>query len=289
MRGADPHGVVFFDAGEGDAILFIHGLGGNLTHWQLVAPPLTATNRVIGMDLPGFGLSRRPAEPMSYRFMADTVLDLADRRGVDRFTVVGHSFGGAVATELALRCPERVTGLVVVNPAGYQALPDWMRVGSRVALERWFLTPALFLSVLWILDNVCQAEAPGVDAFRRSSLQLENGMGFLSDMTYAAHALRDDLVNRTYVHRLPGLTLPLHAVWGGADRLLRAEPGLAAASTAPAGRTTLLPGVGHMPIFERPEAVVAAVRDVLARRSGPATSALGADDAPGPERTHLAG
>jgi len=264
-RDDDPHRIVHFDAGEGDAVVFIHGLGGNLTHWQFVAPELAVTHRVLGLDLPGFGESLRPDSLYTYDLMADAVLGLLDRRGVERATVVGHSFGGAVATLLALRNPDRINGLVAVNPAGYHRLPWWMQAGSRVALHPAVTMPGLFLSVHFILANVCRADTPGVRAFRRSALQLEGGYKFLDDLAHAAHSLRPDIVGRCFLDRLPELTQPAHLVWGDADRLLDAAKGAEATRTMPAGRITRLPGVGHMPIFEQPEAVVDAVRDVMSR------------------------
>lgn len=264
-RGNDPHRIVHFDAGEGEAIVFIHGLGGNLTHWQFVAPELAGSHRVIGLDLPGFGESLRPESPYTYDLMADAVLGLLDRRGVDRATVVGHSFGGAVATLLALRNSDRINGMVAVNPAGFHRLPWWMQAGSRIALHPAVTMPGLFLSVHFILANVCRADTPGVHAFRRSALQLQGGYKFLDDLATAAHSLRPDIVGRCFLDRLPELTQPAHLVWGDADRLLDAAKGAEATRAMPAGRITRLPGVGHMPIFEQPEAVVDAVRDVVSR------------------------
>jgi pyruvate dehydrogenase E2 component (dihydrolipoamide acetyltransferase) len=284
-RDRDPQRIVFFDAGQGDTVVFIHGLGGNLTHFSFVAPALAESCRVIGLDLPGFGDSERPADGYSYAAMARDVFSLLDRRGVGHVTVVGHSFGGAVATLMALEAPERVTGLVAVNPAGYQRFPWWMRLGSHVALRPEVLMPSLFLSVYFILKNVCQAEGPGVDAFVRSSTQLENGFRFLRDMAAAAHGLRGDLVERHFVDELHRITAPAHLVWGAADRLLGVDAGEAAAKRLGDARFTRLPGVGHMPIFEQPEAVIAAVRDVLSRArtrraaSGAAEAASGTEPA----------
>lgn len=264
-RDDDPSRIVYFDAGEGEAIVFVHGLGGNLTHWQFVAPDLAGSHRVLGLDLPGFGESLRPEAPYTYDLMADAVLGLLDRRGVERATVVGHSFGGAVATLLALRNPDRINGLVAVNPAGYHRFAWWMRAGSRVALHPALTMPGLFLSVHFILANVCRANTPAVRAFQRSALKLQGGYKFLDDLTYAAHGLRPDIVGRHFLDRLPELTQPAHLVWGDADRLLDAAKGAVATRTMPAGRITRLAGVGHMPIFEQPEAVIDAVRDVVSR------------------------
>jgi pimeloyl-ACP methyl ester carboxylesterase len=246
-------------------VIFVHGLGGNLTHWQFVAPALAGTHRVLGLDLPGFGESLRPEAPYRYDRMAEAVLSLMDRRGVAGATVVGHSFGGAVATQLALDHPDRVRGIVLVNPAGYHRFPLWMRAGSHVALHPAVLVPSLFLSVYWILENVCRADRPEVHAFRRSATKLRGGYKFLDDLAYAAHSLRPDLVGRHFLDRLGDLRLPVHLVWGGDDRLLPASDGREAASRMPDARVTVLPGVGHMPIFEAPEAVLDAIMDVESR------------------------
>ncbi len=264
-RDADPHETVFFEAGQGDPIVFVHGLGGNLTHWQFVAPPLARSHRVLGMDLPGFGESKRPDEPYSYQLMADSVLSLMDRRGVDRTFVVGHSFGGAVASRMALSHPERVRGIVLVNPAGYHRFPRWMQEGARVALHPAVMMPSLFLSVYWILDYVCRMDRFEVDAFRRSATKLKGGYGFLSDLATAARGLRPDLVGTTFLDRLADFRLPVHMVWGEEDRLLTADQGVAAAEQMPDARVTRLPGAGHMPIFEGPEAIIDAVHDVERR------------------------
>lgn len=264
-RDSDAHQTVFFDAGRGDAVVFVHGLGGNLTHWQFVAPPLAKSHRVVGLDLPGFGESLRPKAPYSYDLMAAAVLTLMDRRGVHRATVVGHSFGGAVATQLAIEHPERVSGVVLVNPAGYHRFPRWMRAGSRVALHPAVLQPSLFLSVFWILENVCRADRPEVDAFRRSATKLRGGYKFLDDLACAAHSLRPDLVGRHFLDCLGELRLPVHMVWGSDDRLLPSADGVDAVAKMPDARITVVPGAGHMPIFEAPETVITAVQDVETR------------------------
>jgi pimeloyl-ACP methyl ester carboxylesterase len=264
-RDEDAHRTVFFDAGAGEPLVFVHGLGGNLTHWQFVAPELARSHRVLGLDLPGFGESLRPDGPYSYDLMAESVLSFMDRRGVAKATIVGHSFGGAVATQLALEHPERVRAIVLVNPAGYHRFPRWMQEGSRVVLHPAVLVPSLFGSVYWILKNVCRADRPEVRAFRRSATKLRGGYKFLDDMAFAAHSLRPDLVGRHFLGRLGELSLPVHMVWGGDDRLLPPSDGLEAVKAMPDARVTVVPGVGHMPIFEAPETVLAAIRDVQGR------------------------
>jgi len=288
-RDRDRYRTVFFDAGAGDAIVFVHGLGGNLTQWHLVAPELRRTHRVIGMDLPGFGATRRLRGRYTYDRLADEVFALMDRRGVRRAFLVGHSFGGAVATQMALRAPERLLGLVVVSPAGFFRYPAWMRLGSRVLFNPAVLASSLCLTAPFIKNLVCSSNGPGVDVFNRATWQPERGLRYLASSTIAAHSLRPELVERHYLDRLGEIDAPMHMVWGEADRLLPSGQGLRAMRRAPTGRLTTLPGVGHMPIFERPEAVISAVRDVVGRSSLPAErSAVGAPEPALPADTESA-
>lgn len=264
-RADDPLGTHFFDSGEGDPVVFVHGLGGNLTHFTYVAPPLASSHRVLGLDLPGFGATRAPNGSVSYAFMARSVLALMDRRGVDRAVITGHSFGGAVALHLALRHPDRVSGVVLINPAGLHDFPRWMRLGSHLALRPEITTPALLAGVYFILNNVCHLKRFEVDAFRRSATRLRGGYGFLRGLSSAAWALRRDLVERSYLDQIERLRQPAHLVWGDADGLLPVSDGEEAVRRAPDARLSVVPGAGHMPIFEAPEVVVGAIRDVLSR------------------------
>lgn len=285
-RDRDGHRTVFFDAGQGDAIIFLHGLGGNLTQWALVAPELAASHRVLGLDLPGFGGTRRLRGQLTYDRLADEVFGLMDRRGVKRAYLVGHSFGGAVATHMALRAPERLRGLVLVSPAGYFRYPGWMRLGSRVLFNRAVFASSVCVSAPFIKELVCGGDyGPGVEVFDDATWQLRHSVRFLMNFVHAAHALRHELVAVTYLERLHEITAPMHMVWGSDDLVLPSAQGLAAMEAAPRGAITRLPGVGHMPIFERPEAVIAAIGDVIVRAQPPReVSALPERAWPGLER-----
>jgi len=269
-RDRDGNSTVFFDAGQGDAIVFLHGLGGNLTQWALVAPDLARSHRVLGLDLPGFGGTHRLRGRLTYDRLADEVFGLLDRRGVSRAYLVGHSFGGAVATNMALAAPERLRGLVLVSPAGYFRYPGWMRLGSRVLFNRAVFASSVCLSAPFIKELVCGGDyGPGVEVFDEATWQTRHSVRFLMNFVHAVHALRPELVQVTYLERLREIAAPMHMVWGEDDLVLPSAQGLAAMRLAPRGAISRLPGVGHMPIFERPEAVIAAIRDVVVRAQPP--------------------
>lgn len=111
-----PLELAFSESGEGPPLILLHGLYGSGTNWRGIARHFESDYRVLLPDLRGHGQS--PAHPdMDYRRMADDVVALMDRAGLEQARVVGHSMGGKVAMTLALCHPARVERLGVVDIA----------------------------------------------------------------------------------------------------------------------------------------------------------------------------
>jgi pimeloyl-ACP methyl ester carboxylesterase len=102
--------------GSGPPLLVLHGLFGSSSNWRGIARQLAATHTVISVDLRNHGASPW-ADVMGYVEMADDVLQLIDRLGLKAPAVMGHSMGGKTAMALALRHPQRVGRLLVVDIA----------------------------------------------------------------------------------------------------------------------------------------------------------------------------
>ncbi len=121
---AGPAGNLFVrDGGGGEAlpVLFVHSLGGNGGQWALQLDHLRRARRAVALDLRGHGDSD-PADSGDYSIagLAGDVAAVADQLGLRRFVLAGHSLGAAVAIEYAGRHPERVAGLLLVDPNGDQ-------------------------------------------------------------------------------------------------------------------------------------------------------------------------
>ncbi len=115
----NPLPLTYLEAGEangGTPLLVLHGLFGSARNWQTLARRFAETRRVYALDLRNHG-GAPWADGMSYPQMADDVLRFLDDRGFARANVVGHSMGGKTAMTLALRHPDRVARLVVVDIA----------------------------------------------------------------------------------------------------------------------------------------------------------------------------
>lgn len=108
--------LAFETVGSGPPLLVLHGLFGSSSNWRSVARHLAPTRTVHSVDLRNHGASPW-ADSMDYTGMADDVLQLMDRLGLEQPAVMGHSMGGKVAMALALRHPQRVRQLVVIDIA----------------------------------------------------------------------------------------------------------------------------------------------------------------------------
>lgn len=105
-------------AGEGPAILLIHGIGDNSTTWNTVQTKLAQRFTVIAPDLLGHGKSDKPRADYSVAAYANGMRDLLSVLDIDRVTVVGHSLGGGVAMQFAYQFPQFVDRLILVGAGG---------------------------------------------------------------------------------------------------------------------------------------------------------------------------
>ncbi len=101
----------------GMPILLVHGLGGRWQNWIENLAPLAQRGRVVAIDLPGFGRSQMPVEPISIEGYAHTLERVCDLLELEAPLVVGNSLGGSVVAEFALRFPARVGALAFVSAA----------------------------------------------------------------------------------------------------------------------------------------------------------------------------
>src|SRR5215203_4413481 len=105
-------------SGSGPALLLLHGLACDSSTWRDVIPSLSEHFTVIAPDLLGHGESDKPDADYSLGGYANGMRDLLTVLGIDKVTVVGHSFGGGVAMQFAYQFPERTERLVLVGSGG---------------------------------------------------------------------------------------------------------------------------------------------------------------------------
>ena len=118
----------FGTCGEGMPVVLLHGFASSLETWSGLAPKLAREHRVIALDLKGFGWTDRPEGDYSPAAQAQLVRDLLRQRGVERASVVAHSWGSSVALALALAEPQLVQRVVLYDAWVYdEQLPPFFR------------------------------------------------------------------------------------------------------------------------------------------------------------------
>lgn len=241
-------------------LVLIHGTSASLHTWEAWAGDLSKTRRVISFDLPGFGLTGPNADQdySDARYVA-FVRALLSRLGVGRAIVVGNSLGGEIAWQLALTEPQRVAGLVLVDAAGYDFVPESIPIGFRVArtpvlreLTRWVLPRrAVEDSVRNVYGDPARITTALVDRYYELTLREGNRAALLR---------RIDQLAPGPVQRLAEIHVPTLILWGEQDRLIPPRWGHAFEKEIPGSHLVSFPGLGHVPQEEDPAATLAALR-----------------------------
>lgn len=119
-------------SGEGEPLILLHGLFGSLDNLGVIARGLQDNWQIHALDLRNHGKSPH-VETMTYSEMADDVLAYMDAQGLEKAAILGHSMGGKVAMQLALKAPERIAGIIVadISPVSYQPRHDHVLEGLK--------------------------------------------------------------------------------------------------------------------------------------------------------------
>jgi pimeloyl-ACP methyl ester carboxylesterase len=267
--------LAHFRTGAGAPLLLLHGIGDSWRTWTLVLDRLAERFEVIAVDLPGFGES--PALPTDQaptpRRLAEEVAAWLDEHALPDAHLVGSSLGGWVALELAAL--GRARSVVALSPGGFYSDRDreraraLLRVIRRLAValvppstgqmsprvER-LLRPVVSRAVLFAAVVARPWSFPA-DMAPRTVRALANAPGW--------DATLNVLTSTRYAPPPDGLSVPVTIAWGARDRLLAATQRARARELLPKARVGLLPGCGHLPMWDDPDLVVRAVLTSTAR------------------------
>lgn len=148
--------IPYLVAGDSERrALLVHGAGSNRNTWKEVMPALSRRNSVYAPDLIGFGDAPRREIAHTPKYMADFLVGFMDSVGIEKATLVGHSLGGGVCLEVAVRHPERVSGLVLEASMGFGEVAWRGRLFSHARL--------LIHSVLGLKSPYPRLEFPRVE------------------------------------------------------------------------------------------------------------------------------
>jgi pimeloyl-ACP methyl ester carboxylesterase len=255
------HRRAFVKVGEGPALLLLHGLGCDHTTWDPVIDALARRYTVIAPDLLGHGRSAKPRADYTLGGFANGMRDLLTVLGIDKVTVVGHSFGGGIAMQFAYQFPERTERMILVASGG---LGPEVSPGIRV-----ISTPG-FHQVMGVLTlpGVRHAGVLGLHALKATGLKPARDLDEVANIfssfrdPQARHAIRHvvravvdwrgqivTMADRAYLTE----AMPMAVVWGRDDAVIPVRHASNAGALAPKARVEVFPHAGHFPHKDHPE------------------------------------
>lgn len=259
-----PNGrrIHYLDVGQGPVVVFLHGSGNGAcghSNFKGNYPALVqAGYRCILPDLIGFGYSDKPADveyPLS--FFVECVQQTLAWLGVERYTLVGNSLGGAVALGLALEHPRHVERLVLMAPGGLNDLPDYLAMPGMKAMFETFGSAepmtherlkALFVKA-FVVNPAAVDDALVRERFALMRLQNPQVMKTMKVPNLTA--------------RLPEIQAPTLALWGLDENMMPDSGILRLAKGLPNCRMVLVPNCGHWVMIEHRELFNRLVIDFL--------------------------
>jgi pimeloyl-ACP methyl ester carboxylesterase len=268
--------VHYKEKGQGEPVfILLHGFGASEYSWREVMEPLSRSGRVIAYDRPAFGLTERPMEgnwtgtnPYSVQGNVELLDGLMDELGVDKAILVGNSAGGEIAAAYALEHPERVQGLVLVDPAvgkeNRGPVPQWA-VSLMASPQIRHIAPVLVRTIAGDMGNDTIRMAwhdparidPQVYEGYRRPLKANNWDKALYEFTIAGNP-------GNYSAHLANLTMPVLIITGDDDRIVPTAQSIQVSREIPKAELGVLKDCGHVPQEECPDQFMTSIRAFLA-------------------------
>jgi pimeloyl-ACP methyl ester carboxylesterase len=252
INGLNVH---YKTAGAGQpVVVLLHGFGSSLFTWRGVFPLLAEHYSVISFDRPAFGLTDRPLQwpgpnPYSMDFQVDLLIKLLDTFDIHTAVLSGNSAGGSLAVNAALRCPKRISALILADAAVYTGggSPAWIRPFIRSVLGN-FLGPLVVRSVFKHVEarmitmswhNPARV-TPEIRSGNEKIFQIKDWDRALWEMTVASTT--PDLASR-----LHAIQQPVLVITGDDDRIVPTWQSIRLAQELPNAELAVIPNCGHLP------------------------------------------
>jgi pimeloyl-ACP methyl ester carboxylesterase len=273
VNGVRLHWV---EAGSGPLVLLLHGFPEFWYSWRHQIPALAAAGfRVLAPDLRGYNLSGKPPGVASYRLetLTDDVAGLIAHAGAASAAVVGHDWGGGIAWTLAMRRPEVVRQLAVLNALHPAAFLRELRRPAQL-LRSWYM---FFFQLPWLPELLLRAcnyallertlrrdpVRPGAfteDDIRRYKKALSKPGALTAGINYYRASFRQ---LRRMIRETPPIMVPTLLIWGERDRYLGPRLTEALERWVPGIRVERLPDASHWVQQDAPERVNALLVEFL--------------------------
>jgi pimeloyl-ACP methyl ester carboxylesterase len=233
-------------SGEGKPLVILHGWGGSSDSWLKIIKELEKDFKIICPDLPGFGKSETPKIPWNLKDYVKWVKEFTGNLNLEKFFLIGHSFGGRIAIKFSIAFPEKVQKLILCNSAG-------IKQNKNLKEKIIFLLALLGNAIL----------SPKI--FQRFKDKARNLFyRFLRNLDYAKanETMKETMKKIIQEDLLPDLSflnVKTLIVWGERDNVLPLDHAFIFKSKIPDSEIKIFPEVFHSPHLENPEKLIQAI------------------------------
>lgn len=238
---------VYLEGGQGEPLMLLHGFGADKDNFVRVARHLTPRYRLIVPDHLGFGESAHPPEAdYSPPAQAERLRTLARALGLRNPHLGGSSMGGEIAMTWAALYPAEVESLWLLDPAGVWSVPrnEMEKFRKRTGRDPLLVQSGADLkqTLAFAMSDPPPIPQPMIDVMARPRIR-----NFALEKRILGQILADRMEER-----VKGLATPALIVWGSQDRVLDVASAEALHKLLPNSRVKIMPGIGHVPMLERP-------------------------------------
>jgi pimeloyl-ACP methyl ester carboxylesterase len=252
--------------GAGVPVVFLHGFPTSGHLWSDVVPLMPPGHRLVVVDLLGYGRSDRPdSRAVDLRSHAERVVELFDELRIQRACVVGHGIGGGIAQSIAVRHPQRVSHLCLIDSVAFDRWPTLRARMARASLVvTQFLPPGVLLGIVrsYLERGYGDAHraAHSIEQYLRPFLTFEG-----RDALVAHIRALTNRETKKLGRQLKKISVPTAILWGEFDPVLPLSIGRELQASISGASLEVLPDRRHFTPEEAPRQIADGIAELLSR------------------------
>jgi pimeloyl-ACP methyl ester carboxylesterase len=249
-------------------LVLLPGTGASLHTWDGWVNALKTERKIIRLDLPAYGLTGpNPTSDYSQEFYASFINDFLTKLGVKKCIIAGNSLGGSIGWNFAVKYPEKVSKMILVDAGGYpmksKSVPIAFQVAGLPVIKNLFkyVTPRSIVqkSIENVYADKSKVTEVLVDRYFELSLRNGNRQAFIDRMS----EFRNKGIVNVKTAKIKDLSVPTLIIWGEKDLLIPLEVGEKFHADLPNDTLVVFKNLGHTPMEEDAAKTVAVVKEFL--------------------------
>jgi pimeloyl-ACP methyl ester carboxylesterase len=264
----DKTSICYIDKGFGTPVIFIHGMGGDLTHFEYNIKYFKDSFRCIALDLPGYGKSDKPDIDYTISYYTEVLKEFLEKLNIKKCILVGNSMGGHISIMFTLENQEAVEKLILVDSAGLTKLAPFLELFIKYGMGSSLVSlPASRFIDKGIKNIFFDTESEHCKKMTNLFSQIFENKEEYSKYIKAVKSNMKTMVVSRVSYRLSELVLPILIVWGKYDIMVPVNYAYKFLNATPNSKLAVIDEAGHVPMLEKHEVFNPILNDFLAGSS----------------------